>query len=121
MTDNLKFVFAAADTPDVRVQDRTDSSRSWHPKLSQGKVVEDYAIVSRVVDSRTGSVFVTLAGLFHQGTQAAGDFATNPRLIAGFAKQAPKDWNKKNLQVVLHTNIVNGVPESATVVAAHYW
>ena len=121
MTDNLKFVFAAADTPDVSVQDRTDSSRSWHPKLSQGKVVEDYAIVSRVVDSRTGSVFVTLAGLYHQGTQAAGDFATNPRSIAEFAKQAPKDWSKENLQLVLRTNVVNGLHEPPTVVATHYW
>jgi hypothetical protein len=121
MTDNLRYVFAAADTPDVRVQDRTDTSRSWHPRVAQGKVLEDYAIVSRVVDSRTGSVFVTLAGLFHQGTQSAGDFATNPRLMAEFAKQAPKDWNKKNLQVVLRTTVVNGIPDPPTVVATHYW
>jgi hypothetical protein len=42
-------------------------------------------------------------------------------LIAEFAKQAPKDWSKKNLQLVLHTNVVNDVPDSPTVVAAHYW
>jgi hypothetical protein len=121
MTDHLRFVFDGSDSPEVRVQDRVDKSRSWHPKLSQGKVVEDYAIVSRVVDTKTGSVFITIAGLYHPGTQAAGDFATNPRLIAEFAKQAPKDWSKKNLQLVLHTNVVNDVPDSPTVVAAHYW
>jgi hypothetical protein len=121
MTDNLRFVFEASDSPEVRVQDRVDQSRSWHPRLSQGKIVEDYAIVSRVVDAKTGSVFITIAGLYHPGTQAAGDFATNPRLIAEFAKQAPKDWSKKNLQLVLHTNVVNDVPDSPTVVAVHFW
>ncbi len=121
MTEHLRFVFDASDSPDVRVQDKADKSRSWHPKLSQGKVVEDYAILSRVTDSKTGSVFVRIAGLFHPGTQAAGDFATNPRLIAEFAKQAPKDWSTRNLQLVLHTNVKNDVPDSPTVVAAYYW
>jgi hypothetical protein len=64
---------------------------------------------------------VTIAGLDHSGTRAAGEFATSPELIAEFAKQAPKDWNKKSLQLVLHTNVVNGIPTSPTLVAAHYW
>ena len=121
MTEQLRFVFDASDSPDVRVKDKADKSRSWHPKLSQGKVVEDYAILSRVIDTKTGIVFITIAGLFHPGTQAAGDYATNPRLIAEFAKLAPKDWSKRNFQLVLHTNVKNDVPDSPTVVAAYYW
>ena len=62
-----------------------------------------------------------IAGLNHEGTRAAGEFATNPQMIADFVKNSPKDWNKKNLQVVLHTDVVNGVPSSPTVVAVHYW
>lgn len=121
MTDNLRFVFSSSDSPEVRIQDRVDKSRSWYPKLAQGKVVEDYAIVSRVVDSKAGSVIVTIAGLYHPGTQAAGEFATNPRLISDFVKQAPKDWSKKNMQIVLHANVANDVPDSPAVVAAYYW
>jgi len=121
MTDNLQFVFEAGDTARMHVQDRFDASRSWWPKFADGKFSEDYAIVSRVLDSKTGAVLVTIAGLDHTGTRAAGDFVTDPQLIAALVKQAPKDWTGKNLQVVLHTSVVNNIPSSPTVVAVHFW
>jgi hypothetical protein len=122
MTDNLRFVFDAGDTPRMHVQDRFDASRSWWPKLSEdGKFSEDYAIVSRVLDSKTGAVLITIAGLDQTGTRAAGDFVTNPQLIAEVTNQAPKDWARKNIQIVLHTNVVNNIPSSASVSAVHYW
>lgn len=64
---------------------------------------------------------MTIAGLDHTGTRAAGDFVTDPQLIADLIKQAPKDWTRKNVQIVLHTNVVNNIPSSPTVVAAYYW
>ena len=121
MTDSLRFAFDAGDTAEMHVRDRFDPSRSWWPKFSGEKVIEDYAIISRVLDSKTGNVLVTIAGLDHTGTRAAGDFATNPQLLATFLKDAPKDWSKKNLQLVLHTIVANNIPGSPTVVAAHYW
>jgi hypothetical protein len=121
MTDNLRYVFEEGDTAQMHVKDRFDASRSWWPKFSNGKFIEDYAIVSRILDSKTGSILITIAGLDQTGTRAAGDFVTNPQMIADLIKQAPKDWHKKNLQVVLHTNVVNDIPGSLTVVATHYW
>jgi hypothetical protein len=121
-TNNLRFVFDSGDSPQMHVQDRMDHSRSWWPKFSsERKFTEDYAIISRVLDANTGSVLVTIAGLDQTGTRAAGEFVTNPQLLATLVKDAPKDWSKKNLQIVLHTNVVNGIPESPSVVAAHYW
>jgi hypothetical protein len=121
MTDNLRFFFEAGDTAEMHVRDRFDMSRSWRPKFSGGKFSEDYAIVSRILDSKTGGTLVTIAGLDHTGTRAAGDFVTDPQLLATLIKDAPKDWSKKNLQFVLHTNVVNDIPGSPTVVAAYYW
>lgn len=121
LTDNLQFVFDSGDTPDMHVQDRSDPSRSWSPKISAGHVVEDYAIISRVSDSKTGGILLTVAGLNHSGTRAAAEFATNPQLIAKVMNQAPKDWKRRNLQLVLHTNVVNDIPDTPTVVAARYW
>ncbi len=121
MTDSLRFVFEGGDTTAMHVRDRFDASRSWWPKITGGKFSEDYAIVSRVLDSKTGAVLVTIAGLDHTGTRAAGDFVTDPQLIADVIKQAPKDWTRKNVQIVLHTNVVNNIPSSPTVVAAYYW
>ena len=121
MMDNLRFVFDAGDTPQMHVQDKFDHSRSWWPKISHGRFSEDYAIVSRILDSKSGQIVVTIAGLDHTGSRAAGDFITNPQLIADLVRNAPKDWSRKNLQVVLHTNVVNDIPATPTVVAAHYW
>ena len=121
MTDNFQFVFDGGDTAQMHVKDRYDGSRSWWPKFSNGKFSEDYAIISRILNPKTGSVLVTIAGLDHTGTHAAGDFVTNPQMISDFIKQAPKDWNRKNLQIVLRTNIVNDIPGAPTVVATHYW
>ncbi len=42
-------------------------------------------------------------------------------MINALLKQAPKDWARKNIQVVLHTSIVNSIPSTPTVVAVHYW
>ena len=121
MTGNLRFVYESGDSPQMHVQDKLDASRSWWPKFLGEKDSDDYAIVSRILDSKTGSVLVTIAGLTHRGTQAAGDFITNPDLVAEFTRQAPKDWSRKNLQIVLHTNVVNDIPGSPTVVASYYW
>jgi hypothetical protein len=121
MTNNLRFVYESGDSPQMHVQDKFDASRSWWPKFLGEKDSDDYAIVSRILDTKTGSVLVTIAGLTHRGTQAAGDFTTNPALFAEFIKQAPKDWSRKNLQIVLHTNVVNDIPGPATVVASYSW
>jgi hypothetical protein len=121
MTDNLRFVYESGDSPQMHVRDRFDASRSWWPKFLGEKDSDDYAIVSRILDSKTGSSLIIIAGLTHRGTQAAGDFITNPELVAEFIKQAPKDWSRKNLQIVLHTNVVNDIPGSPTVVASYYW
>ena len=121
LTDNLRFVYESGDSPEMHVQDKFDTSRSWWPKFLGEKDSDDYAIVSRILDSKTGSVLLIIAGLTHRGTQAAGDFITNPELVAEFIKQAPKDWRRKNLQIVLHTNVVNDIPGTPTVVASYYW
>ena len=121
MTDNLRFVFEGGDTSEMHVRDRYDASRTWWPKISGEKFSEDYAIISRVLDSKTGAVLVTIAGLDHTGTRAAGDFASDPQLLAALVKNAPKDWSRKNIQIVLHTNIINDIPGPPTVVATYYW
>jgi hypothetical protein len=121
MTDSLRFVFEEGDTSEMHIRDRFDPSRTWRPTISDGKFSQDYAIISRILDSKTGSVLITIAGLDHTGTRAAGEFAINPQLIADLIKQAPKDWNRKNSQIVLHTDVVNNIPGPPSVVAAYYW
>lgn len=80
----------SGDSPEMHVQDRLDTSRAWWPKALGERDREDYAIVSRILNSKTGSILVIIAGLTHRGTQAAGDFTTNPELVAEFTKMPPR-------------------------------
>ena len=114
MTDNLRFVFAYQ----YQIQDRFDKRRSW--KANQD-FTEDYAIISRILNSKTGEILITAAGIGHAGTRAAGEFLTSPKDIDSLMLTAPKGWEKRNLQIVLHTNVINGSPNHPDVIATYYW
>ena len=55
------------------------------------------------------------------GTRAAGEFLTSPHSIAALAASEPRDWSKKNLQVLLHTKIVADTPGPPRIVAKYFW
>jgi hypothetical protein len=114
MTDNLRFVFAYQ----YQIQDRFDKRRSW--KANQD-FTEDYAIISRILNSKTGEILITAAGIGHAGTRAAGEFLTSPGDIDSLMLAAPRGWEKRNLQIVLHTSVINGSPNHPDVIATYYW
>ena len=41
--------------------------------------MQDYALISRIWNSETGHVVIIIGGLYTYGTQAAGEFLTDPR------------------------------------------
>jgi hypothetical protein len=114
MTGNLRYVFAG----NMTIMDRTDSQKQWSAKDG---FPEDYAIVSRVLNSETGTTVITAAGIGYAGTRAAAEFLTNPHSIAALVKSLPKGWEKKNIQIVLHTNVINQVPSAPNVVSTYCW
>jgi hypothetical protein len=85
------------------------------------KMPVDYAIVSRVLDRTTGRAIITAAGITQYGTAAAGEFLTNPDFLSQILRSAPKNWENKNLQVVLSTNVIQGTAGPPQVVATHFW
>jgi hypothetical protein len=82
---------------------------------------EDYAIVSRVFHPDTHAMLVEIAGITQYGTDAASDMVTNPELMAEALHGAPQDWQKKNLQLVLHVKVIAGAPSSPQVLKRHFW
>jgi hypothetical protein len=82
---------------------------------------EDYAIVSRVFHPDTHAMLVELAGITQYGTDAAAELVTNPDLLAEAVRGAPSDWQKKNLQLVLHVKVIAGTASSPKVVGSYYW
>jgi hypothetical protein len=92
------------------------------PELPRDRhTTEDYAIVSRVFHPDTHAMLVELAGITQYGTDAAADLVTNPDLMAEALRGAPRDWQKKNLQLVLHVKVISGAPSSPKVVKQYFW
>ncbi len=80
-----------------------------------------YAIISRFSDRLTEHPVIILAGLGKEGTTAAGEFATQPKYLALLDQRAPKGWDKRNLQIVISTEVINGNSGPPVIVAIHCW
>jgi hypothetical protein len=114
MAGKMRYVFDGRST----IVDRSDPRRRWS---SNTAFTEDYAIISRILNSATGTTMITLAGVGFGGTQAAAEFVTNPQSISTLVKSLPNGWEKKNIQIVLHTTVTNQVPSAPDVVATYCW
>ncbi len=114
VTENLHYVF---DGPSSIV-DRSDPRKRW---AASAGFTEDYAIVSRILNSKTGTTVIAVAGVGYAGTQAAAEFITNSQSLSALAMSLPKSWEKKNLQIVLHTTVTNQLPSAPDVVATYCW
>jgi hypothetical protein len=84
-------------------------------------IKQDYAIISRVANPRTGFITVTVAGLWGYGTLAAGRFLTDPQYIQEFSRRTDFNLDKSNLQIVIGTEVIQGKPGPPTVLAATSW
>jgi len=100
-----------------------------HPERTDWKLVnswpywniqEDYAIVSRVFDRNTDRMVVVAAGITHFGTAGAGEFLSDPLYFSEVARRLPRDWPKRNLQIVLRVPVVEGTPGHPQVLATDW-
>ena len=81
----------------------------------------DYAIIARFIDSNTGKPAIIVAGVGRGGTIAAGELITDPTYLAQLAGAARASGNKKNMEIVLSTPIIDGEPGSPKVEATYFW
>ncbi len=121
MQGQLRFVFEQG-KGGRRIRDRR-SDRSWQlaELAPDGKTPEDYAVVSRLVDSATGQVLVSAAGITQYGTRAAGELLTDEDLLASALAKAPAGWQTRKLQILLHAKVYKGIPAAPTVLAVDAW
>jgi len=117
MMSDLPFVLAKQG----QIVDR-QKKNVWSIKRSpDGITTDDYAVVSRILNAKNDDVLLILAGIGSYGTQAAGEFVSDPQMIALLAKTAPPGWNKRNLQVVLHIHVVHLAPSTVEIAAVYSW
>jgi hypothetical protein len=85
------------------------------------QLTEDYAIITRVLEPMTERMVMVAGGLTGYGTMAAGEFLTNPAYLDAVAKQLPKNWEHKNIQLVISTKVIDGNSGPPKVVDQYIW
>jgi hypothetical protein len=81
----------------------------------------DYAIMARFTDSNTGKPAVVVAGIGRGGTRAAGEFLTDNANLNQLMRDAHAAGDKKNMEVVLSTEIIDGEPGTPKMEAEYFW
>jgi glutamine amidotransferase-like uncharacterized protein len=82
---------------------------------------QDFAIIARFTDNVTGKPAVVLAGIGRGGTIAAGEFLTDPENLAQLLPIMRAAGAKKNMEIVLSTQIIDGQPGASKVEASYFW
>jgi hypothetical protein len=117
VTQNLTFYFDRGHN----IREHGGQGRVWSVRYgADGKVSEDFAIVSRLLDSETEGPVIVIAGIQSFGTRAAGEFVTDTGQLRKLGL-GQESWHRTHFQLVLHTTVINGFPSSADVVASRYW
>jgi hypothetical protein len=124
LTKDLRFYYERQENHTGVIRDRQNpANQSWshNPNVLYSSVTQDYAIVSRFVDPLTEKTVVAIGGMGRDGTIAGGEFVSEPRYLEMLASRAPRHWEKKNLQVVLATDIVRGNTGPPRILATYFW
>ncbi len=118
----LRFSFER-DGDTFRIQDRLkpkQSGRSVDYSTPYMQLTEDWALITRVFDPTTERPVVVAAGLTGFGTFAAGEFLTDPKYMEQMAGQAPRHWERRNVQILISTRVISGNSGPPQVVATHF-
>ena len=106
----------------TRIEQRGHPAHAWTPRIQPDKTdTDDYALVSRLLQSKTGGPVMIVAGVGEYGTQAAAEFVSNPKRMRELLRSAPHGWENENMEAVLHVTVVGAAPVAIEVVATSYW
>jgi hypothetical protein len=119
---NNEHRFRFIQQPDSHIIDSRDHSRQWRsiPGSYPGTPLEDYALASRIIDSKSGRAVIIAAGISTFGSQAAAEFLTSPSRLEELARHAPRPLDSGSFQVLLHTKVIGLSPTPARIVDMHF-
>ena len=103
------------------IEDRTAPGRVWKNSLEGRLGTKDFALVARLMNAKTGQFLLIVSGIGMVGTEAAGRLISHEQDLENALGTAPRDWERKNLEIVLETDIVDGSPSPPRAVAIKVW
>lgn len=115
---DLRFVLRMRN----EIDDQQNPNHRWQLHASaDAHDTEDYAIISRLVQKPGNAPILSAAGMGQYGTEAATEFISSPASIAGLAGRLPKNWQTRNLQIVLHVKVIDFKPATTEIVGLYTW
>jgi hypothetical protein len=126
LTSPLRFHFVNdAQMTKLWIEDRENpAKREWMLDRSQQQqtgIYKDYAIVARLMDPNTDQFVVVAAGIGRGGTVAAGEFLVDAHRMEEMLDQLPGNWRRKNIEIVLETQVIQDRSGPPRVSAVHVW
>jgi len=124
-TGPLRFTFvkdSAHDTDSIRDSTQPQNTE-WQlvGAWPHWEVTHDYAVVTRVLRGATDHAVVSAAGITEYGTRAAGEFLSTPEYFEEAVSRLGRNWETKNIQIVLYVPVVGRVPGHPRVLATEVW
>src|SRR6202789_4738776 len=102
LTSSLHFTFVEANGKQM-IREQGQQGRNWQVKWIKHPSVwiaaEDYGLVTRLLDSKTGQFVVSVAGITAAGTQAAGEFVSSSEDLDKGLRDAPPNSARTNRHV----------------------
>lgn len=123
VTQKLRFGFESKDGVALLVDRKSQKDTAWATAwdLPYEKLSRDYAIVARIHDNTTGQPVIIAAGISEEGTEAAGEILYNPVYLDSLIAKLPADWEQKNLEAVIETQVIQGHSGPPNVLAVETW
>jgi len=123
ITQNLRFGFESKDGVALIVDRKSPKQTTWATAwdLPYKKLSRDYAIVARILDPTTGQPVVIAAGISEEGTESAGEILYNPVYLDTLLAKVPQNWDQKNMEAVIETQVIEGHPGPPKVLAVEFW
>lgn len=119
LVSDLRFTFV--ENGGIRIRQQWPTESLW-PQLPDGSFDrQDYAIIARLNDSKTGQFTIVVAGLTSRGTEAAAEFVSSESDLEKFFSGAPEGWQSKSLELVLETEVTDGVSGPPRIIASNFW
>ncbi len=103
------------------IEDRTKPGQVWKASENGRLGSKDFALVARLLNSKTGQFLIIVSGVGMVGTKAAGRFISHPEDLETALRAAPPGWERKNLEIVIETDIVDSSPSPPRAVALKVW
>ena len=104
-----------------------DSQNGLQPRwvvdfgVPYNSIQKEYGIVARFHSPLTDQATVVIAGIGANGTIAASDFVTTPGYFKEFADHAPRNWDQRNMEIILETEMIHGDYGPPKVVTTYFW